>query len=520
MLIGLGLLTGVTGCRELWYEPAVTGDVSPSQGEKLNTSFYYEKTVEPPFTTEDLNKTMPLSQLLNIALYNNPATRASWNAARAAAFGYHVSLSEEYPTINYFGNIQGQTSNGAASVAGAGGGAIFAGGSTNTAGTGTTTNTTSTTSSTQTKSNIVSVFNQVTLSYLFLDFGGRRAQEDLAFQILIQTNWQHNLTMQEVMISVLDNYTNYIGNKALVAASEQNVQDATVLLQAALKMHQNGVATQTDVLSAQSTLAQMRFNLEQAKGAEKTALGQLLIALGLPPETALCVQGLPEKLPVVDISGTICSLIELAKQRNPSIAAAIAAVKQQEANWMISYSSGMPTITINGSVNQVNFIRPKRPFIYNDSIAFEWNAPIFAGFFYVNQLKQIRAQIEEAVANLDVTVAQVESNVVTNYYAFKTAEAALPSSEAVLVFSQRAYRGMLTQYRVGTSSIQDVVTSLTTLSNARAQEAITKTQWAASLANLAFSVGILSSDSGTWKDNPPQELLQVQYKDEGQRKNP
>ena len=47
----------------------------------------------------------------------------------------------------------------------------------------------------------------------------------------------------------------------------------------------------------------------------------------------------------------------------------------------------------------------------------------------MNQQRQLRAQIEEALANLDVQLATVSTQVVTNYYAFTSAEAALPSAK-------------------------------------------------------------------------------------------
>jgi outer membrane protein len=513
-LIAARLFLGITalglflcGC-ELTYDPSFSGDAPASPGVERPQRFIYREKVVPPFTVGDLTKTMPLSKLLDIALYNNPITRVSWNAARAAAFNYHVALSEEYPTITYTGSMEAQVSNGAVNISGAGG-AIIANGSTTT--TTTTTTTTSSSSSTET---VETVFNQLTLSYLLMDFGGRAAQEDLAYQMLIQANWQHNLAMQNVMLSVINFYTSYISNKALVLASEKDLKDAQVLLAAAIKMKENGLATLTDVLSAQSTLEQFRFNLEQARGAEKTSLAELLIALGLPPNTDICIQDLPEKLPVIEIAGDICTLIELAKEKKPDIGAAIAQVKQQEANLKASISAGLPALTVNGSAARVNFVKPKIPSIFNNSIALDWTSPIFSGFLFVNQQKEIRAQIAEAIANVDETVAEVVTEVVVNYYAFTTAEAALPSSEAVLEFSQRTYRGMLSQYKVGTAAIQDVVTALTTLSNARSQQILTRAQWAASLANLAFSVGVLEDDGGIWMDKPPKKLYQVKYNDD------
>ena len=63
----------------------------------------------------------------------------------------------------------------------------------------------------------------------------------------------------------------------------------------------------------------------------------------------------------------------------------------------------------------------------------------------MNQQRQLRAQVEEALADLDVQVAAISTQVVTNYYVFKSAESALPSAEAAVEYSSRAFRGYVIQ---------------------------------------------------------------------------
>ena len=253
----------------------------------------------PVFTAEELQNTMPLGKLLDIALSNNPLTRASWNAARAAAYGYHVALAEYYPSFEYSGFIQEEK--------------LFTGSTKTSSTVPPTTVTTPGTPITVAATHIktASNYNELTLYYLLLDFGGRYGNASLAFQTLVAANWQHNEVMQSVMLSVINAYTQYVSNKSLVAATELDLQDAQTALDSSILMHKWGVATQTDILSSQSLLEQIRYNLEQAKGAEKTAEKQLLIALGLPVSTRISVENLPEKLPVVEISEEIGVLIDL-----------------------------------------------------------------------------------------------------------------------------------------------------------------------------------------------------------------
>lgn len=515
---------------ELTYDPSFKSDAPSSPAAEYRAVFRNEQTYASPYTLEDLSKELALPTLLDIALYNNPSTRASWSAARAAAFGYHVALSLYYPAITYSADVTHEVVKGgnansnvatAAAVAtttlattgtplASSTGSSKIGNTVATAGAAAAgavrNNSNATGSATSSSSHVSTLFNQVSGSYLLLDFGGREGQVKTALALLEQANWQHNVTLQQVMLSVINGYTGYLTNKSLAKAAKQNLEDAEVAFKASEMMRKAGLATLTDVLSAQSTVEQMRLNLAQAIGAEKTAFAQFLVTLNLPADTEISVVELPEKLPFIEIEGNISSLIELAKERHPDIGAALAAVKEQQGLLAIAYSSGMPTITLNSSASRLKVLNQSTSAVTDNSISLNLNYPLFQGFFYVNRQRQIEEQIREALATVDVTTSQIISSVVASYYAFTTAEATLPSSRASLEYSARAYKGMLAQYKVGTSSILDVLNSLTTLSNARYQDILARFQWAYSLTNLAFSVGVLEDNSGGWIDDPPSKL--------------
>ncbi len=497
LVIGAGLLLTLSSCN-LFRDPSLTGAAprSPAKewhGQEIELP---KHITTHPYTAEDLSSQMSVSQLLDIALYNNPATKVSWQTARAAAYAYRASLSLYYPTLNYTGVLTAEKSGVGGGVNNAFGTSVVA----NQAGL-------PTTGASAGDNEFYTLFNEVQLNHLLFDFGGRQAQTRLALETLHAANWQHNLAMQQVMVNVLSTYASYIGNKGLVAADELNLKDAEVALKATQAMRNAGLSTLTDVLSAQTAVAQARFNLEQAKGAEKTSLGQLLVILGLPADTPLGTQDIPDHLPVIELETDLCGLLELAKKRRPDIGAAIAAVKEQQAQLAISKSAGAPTATLNGIWSRTHFIRNANLDGNNNSASLTVNFPLFQGFFYYNQQKQLKSQIKEALANLDVQLSQVATTVVTDYYAFTTAAASLPSAEAAVDSSERAYRGFLAQYKVGTASIVDMLTALTTLSTARGQLVLTRTQWAASLANLAFAVGILEDTSASWQATPPEKQI-------------
>jgi outer membrane protein TolC len=291
---------------------------------------------------------------------------------------------------------------------------------------------------------------------------------------------------------VLTAYTSYLANQGLVEANKLDVKDAEEAVKAASAMFAAGLVTRTDVLQAKATLSQRQLALNQAEGAESTSLGQLAVTIGLPPQTKLSVENLPQNLPIAESSGNIGELFELAKKRRPDLGVAAALIKEQEAQLGIAYSASMPTLTAFGTLNHTHFIHSPALDGHDNILGLQFNAPLFQGFYFVNQQKQLRAQIAEAVAALDLQVTQVALDIVTSYYALITAEKQIPTTLDFLEFSQRAYNGIKVQYTVGTSSILDVLNSLTILSDARASVVTARTTWALSRANLAFAVGILN----------------------------
>lgn len=56
------------------------------------------------------------------------------------------------------------------------------------------------------------------------DFGGREANVEAARQTLFVANWNHNRTLQTVILTILQSYYNYIAAQATVEAELENLK--------------------------------------------------------------------------------------------------------------------------------------------------------------------------------------------------------------------------------------------------------------------------------------------------------
>ncbi|HEU4585751.1 MAG TPA: TolC family protein, partial [Gemmatimonadaceae bacterium] len=153
----------------------------------------------PPDIAERIAK-LTLTDIVDLALRNNPATRLSWSNARSAAAAYGSSKGAYYPTVD--GNV-GVTRIKTLSAQGR------------------------------------SAVEQTTygpslqLSWLLLDFGGRSGSIDAARQALLAADWTHNSTIQGVVLDVEQAYFQYVATRALLAAQETTYQEALRNLEAA-----------------------------------------------------------------------------------------------------------------------------------------------------------------------------------------------------------------------------------------------------------------------------------------------
>ncbi len=471
-------------------EPSRIGETAPCYSEKWTATEPFPQPVCPPAPS-----CLPLDaqpwgpgELIDIALQNNPQTKQSWQLARAAAFNMRASESTLYPSINFQDTLNfTKVSSVLTQTTGTNASSITPGAN----------NVNNTGGSVSNNRNVsLPGYNQtrvdnLTVSYLMLDAGGRIATIEAARQALLIANWMHNRTIQTVIVNVLDSYYNYVGAQALLEAKRQDLHDAEVNLDAAQQLFSAGLQTIVGVLQAESSYVNAELQLETVKGQVNTALGQLATALGLPANAVFTVAKLPETLPTDQISEDMDALMEIAKTERPDLAAAYHTYLQAKEQITVVNSAGWPIITANANVQNTVFIHNPsfNNQYYNGNLML--SVPIFSGFLYRNQTLQARANASAAFDNWQNTENNIFLQVVTNYYAYKTAVSTLKYSEEYLKYAQEAYDATLATYKNGTGTFLDVLVAQGVLANARAQRVQAKTQLVTSVANLAYATGTL-----------------------------
>lgn len=422
--------------------------------------------VPPPLPKAELvapPDALTLDQAIDIALKNNPDTRAAWFAARAAEAALGSERSAYFPEVDLNASFT-RTRNAAQ-----GGRSI-------------------------TLSN--SFGPSLTINYLLFDFGGRAATIEEARQTLIATSFAQNQTIQNVILRVEQSWYGYLGAKSLLASEDATVKERQASLDAANARHNAGVATIADVLQAQTALSQAQLNYETFEGNLREFEGSLSTAMGLPPTTKFSTTNeLASDVPVDVIHGAVDELIARAEAARPDLAAARAGVERSRNRIKEMRSAGLPTFSFSSSIASTTFRGAAnvttQPYSYGVTMRF----PAFTGWRTQYDVRQAREQEQQAIEEARGLQQQIDLQVWSSYYALQTSAQRVKTSHDLLTAAQQSADVARSRYRAGVGSILDLLTAEAALESARGQEVSARADWFLAMAQLAHDVGTLGQEN-------------------------
>ncbi len=421
---------------------------------------------QPDYSYLIKEESYSLGEAIDIALLQNPSTQETWANSRQAAAQYGQSLQNDFVLANVGGNWQRTRF------------AEFA-------------------SDTTSREIILeSIYGTaLSLSYLVLDFGQTRYSSKAALQSLYRANWTHNQEIQNVIQEVMVDYYNYSLQKELVKAANADVDNAKLALDAVLEKKATGLADISDQMQATTNLMQQKLNVVNQKQALHTAYTKLITDMGIPSKYAITFNEYPDQTPVIELA-TIDQFVSDAMRYRPDIIAAEAEVLAKQSAVTAAKRQLFPVVSSNFDVGR-NYYHTDRTTItddYNFSLTFSLNYPLFQGFFLKNTIKRAKADLLSAEANLQEKRLMVVEEVANARENVGLAVEALNYAGDFLKASEEEFKVSLEKYRVGTNTIVELMSALTSVADARAKYATAKRDIFASLANLRFALGFLSQE--------------------------
>ena len=460
--VALGACVGtpsVGGVAGVAPSPSVAWTPPPQEERR-------ETTTTVPAVPSDLEsriKQLTLAEVVDLGLRNNPQTRVSWANARAAADAYGAERGAYFPTID--GDVTGTRLK---TVASQGRVAVSQ-----------------------------SVFSPtLSLTYLLFDFGGRSGNIGAARSALVAANFTHNATLQNVVLQIQRAYFQYIANRALLGAQRITLKEAQANLAAAEERQRVGVATIADVLQARTAASQAQLAAQTTEGNLQTSRGALALSLGLPANLPYDVDSTAAQTPVAVLTDSVDTLIARAVQARPDLAAARADYEASRAQISVARANRLPSLELSGTGGRT-YTTSLPQGGYNYTISLGLHIPLFAGFSRIYDQRQAAALADAAAARSDALSQQVVFEVFSSYYALRTADRRVRTSEDLLASAQLSNNVALDRYKAGLGSVLDLLTAQSALADALAQQVMARLEWNTSLAQLAHDAGILDERGGS-----------------------
>ncbi len=428
-----------------------------------------------------------LGELIDIALRNNTQTKITWAQARSAAATYGQSQSKFFPAFSgdfYYQRARQPTF----TTSGDHSSALVDATST------VPTNPAATTSlgPISVEDFYYSIWGpQLNISYLIYDFGTLRATSEAARQALYNADWTHNDAILVLLQTIMTDYYNYLYQEMLLIADEANVMTASMTLEAAQTGFNTGVRDISDVLQAKTQLLQNQTAQASQEQNVETAYTTMLNDMGLPATMSIKTQSLPTALPKNDIIPQVETLISIGMQNRPDLLASEANLRSMQQTLRAAKTQFLPQFNYNFQIGK-NYYNGGLQDKYNFLSTFTVSMPLFQGFYYRNAIKIAEANKKTAEEQVAQTELDMIQQITSYHFNVGVAYDTLYLATAFLEAAEEQYTVALAQYKQGTNTILNVVSAQSSLIDARATQANAFQQWYTSLANLAYSTGILS----------------------------
>lgn len=465
LLAGCETITSPKNYTDTWTSPTLEDKVCESDNTWKNIRS--QKI--------DSSKPLTLSELVDIALNNSPATRQYWYNAKANEAVVGQNQSAYYPSATISADLKRQKTNDTVRV---------------------------------NNVNYSMWGPNLQLSYLLLDFGGRSANLEQAYQNLLNSNFQYNQSIQDLLQSVAKAYYDFYSSQSALDAALSDTLDAKISLNATKIRLDAGLVTELDVLQSRSQYNKSLYNLESAKGRVQTSRANLANSIGFPADADFSVYSPRDNLPTGISKRDVTKMIDNALIKRPDIASYRASVLAQAAAVKSANSALWPSLNFTGNTDKMW----REMYNANDSheneyefigfLSVSWD--VFDGFNNLNKKRQAQAQYESLLENLRLAELAASSDVWTKYYNYRTDVKNLAFSRAYYDSSKSSYDLAIKGYDAGIKSILDVLQAQSQLSDARSQVIQSKKNVFYGIVDLAHATGVLNT----------QKIQELKYKQE------
>lgn len=436
----------------------------PSEEPQLVSSkiaFRKEAVLPDKLLEIDLTRPLQIADLIDLALQNNPETKQSWYRAKIASARLGLAKSDLYPKVDARADgIHTRT------FEYLGGPAI-----------------------TDNRA-----YAGLALSYLLLDFGEKSAAVAEAKEGLKIASWGRDGAIQQIVMEVLGRYYDLLLAQEFLEAEKTAEKEAESRWKAAEHLWEAGLKAHSDVLTAKSDWIQTKLRLNAKQKNALLAKASLANAIGASADLPFEVAPIPEEMDRKMISQTLDELMQRAKKKRVDLLALHAEMEKKHLEIKRVKAAFWPKMDAFAKGGWEYDQKSPSHGIYNYAVGVSLSAPLFAGFKKTYECKKAYLEAKSSLLDIEAKEQEIALDVLKNFETLKAAEETLSLSAEYLSCAKAAYLSGLEHYEAGVINIFSLIDLSQTLSLARESALQANINWAASMAQLAYTTGTLLED--------------------------
>ncbi len=295
---------------------------------------------------------------------------------------------------------------------------------------------------------------------------------------------------QLLAYNVKQAYYNLVKARKTVEADQTALEQSAEQEKVTAEMKRVGSAALVDLLQVQVQLSQSKTNLLTAQNAEAVARADLCQVMGVDVNTPIEVI---EEVTYTAQEPKLEELLAKARKERPDLAQARATLSQYAVAVTAAKGQYLPEVSASAGYSYRDPSFPKSwqyvkdRYTWSTGISLSWT--IFDGLIRAANTRTANAERASAEAGLRAAEQAADVDVKSSYLNYTLALDKVKLAEETLGEAEESYRLTDEKYRLGAASTLDLLTSQTTLTQARVQEASTLGDLKIAEAALAKSVG-------------------------------
>jgi len=267
---------------------------------------------------------------------------------------------------------------------------------------------------------------------------------------------------QSVLLSAATIYMDYLRDAAIVEVQKSNVRVLEQTLKQTRDRFNVGEVTRTDVAQSEAQLAAGRTQLLTAESNLVTTKANFRRIIGNEPEALAPGSPVDRFLPP-----SLPGAVDLSLTENPSVTAAMFGIDVSFLQVKISEGALLPTITLQGSVQQT-YEQTLTVFrTFNASAIAQLSVPVYQGGAEYSLIRQNKENVAQQRLALEQVRDQTRSNVVTAWGQLVAGKAQVASAQSQVTASEIALNGVREEAKAGQRTTLDVLNAQQALVNAR-----------------------------------------------------